>query len=108
MEYRITWLVEALSFLMQRAGYGGGFTVDYRTWDSDEFNNSGVVPLIIEDLAAIGIRINVTRHERTEARRPARPSAAATWRPARVSIAATRSARSAAPSTPWPSACRAS
>jgi peptide/nickel transport system substrate-binding protein/oligopeptide transport system substrate-binding protein len=55
--------------LMQRAGYGGGFSVEYRTWDSDEFNNSGIVPLIIEDLAAIGIRINVTRHDRTEARR---------------------------------------
>src|ERR1051326_8828069 len=58
--------------LMQRAGYGGGFTVDYPTWDSDEFNNSGIVSLIIEDLAAIGIRINVTSHERTEARRDLR------------------------------------
>ena len=56
--------------LMQRAGFGGGFSVEYRTWDSDEFNNSGMVPLIIEDLAAIGIRVEVTRHDRTEARRP--------------------------------------
>jgi methyl-accepting chemotaxis protein/ABC-type oligopeptide transport system substrate-binding subunit len=55
--------------LMQRAGFGSGFSVDYRTWDSDEFNNSGIVPLIIEDLAEIGIRVNVTSHERTEARR---------------------------------------
>ena len=55
---------------MDKAGYGGGFTVDYRTWDTDEFNNSGMVPLIIEDLAAIGIRVNVSTHARTEARKP--------------------------------------
>jgi len=54
---------------MQRAGFGGGFSVEYRTWDSDEFNNSGMVPLIVEDLAAIGIHVEITRHERTEARR---------------------------------------
>jgi methyl-accepting chemotaxis protein/ABC-type transport system substrate-binding protein len=53
--------------LMRQAGYGSGFTVEYRTWDTDEFNNSGMVPLIIEDLAAIGIRVNVTRHSATEA-----------------------------------------
>lgn len=53
--------------LMREAGFGSGFSVDYRTWDTDEFNNSGVVPLIIEDLAAIGIRVNVTRHSATEA-----------------------------------------
>jgi len=56
--------------LMQRAGYGSGFSVEYRTWDTDEFHNSGLVPLLIEDLAAIGIRINVTRHSATDASSP--------------------------------------
>ncbi|HSP32895.1 MAG TPA: ABC transporter substrate-binding protein, partial [Thermoanaerobaculia bacterium] len=56
--------------LMQEAGYGGGFRVEYRTWDTDEFNNSGLLPMIVEDLAAIGITVNVTRHSATEARKP--------------------------------------
>jgi peptide/nickel transport system substrate-binding protein/oligopeptide transport system substrate-binding protein len=56
--------------LMQKGGFGAGFSVEYRTWETDEFNNSGMVPLIIEDLAAIGIRVNVTRHTATEARKP--------------------------------------
>jgi methyl-accepting chemotaxis protein/ABC-type transport system substrate-binding protein len=56
--------------LMSRGGYGQGFTVEYRTWDTDEFNNSGLVPLMIEDLAAIGIRVNVTRHSGTDASAP--------------------------------------
>ena len=56
--------------LMRRAGFANGFNVDYRTWDTDEFNNSGMVPLIIEDLEAIGIRVNVTRHSATEASAP--------------------------------------
>ena len=56
--------------LLQQAGLGSGFTVEYRTWDTDEFYNSGMVPLIIEDLAAVGIRVNVTRHSATEARAP--------------------------------------
>jgi methyl-accepting chemotaxis protein/ABC-type transport system substrate-binding protein len=56
--------------LMRSAGYGSGFSMEYRTWDTDEFNNSGMVPLIIEDLAAIGITVNVTRHSATEARAP--------------------------------------
>ncbi|HEX7421639.1 MAG TPA: ABC transporter substrate-binding protein [Thermoanaerobaculia bacterium] len=56
--------------LMRQAGHGDGFEVEYRTWDSDEFYNSKQVPLMIEDLAAIGIRINVTRHSATEARAP--------------------------------------
>jgi methyl-accepting chemotaxis protein/ABC-type transport system substrate-binding protein len=56
--------------LMRQAGYGSGFTLDYRTWDTDEANNSGLVPLIIEDLDAIGIKVNVTRHSATEARGP--------------------------------------
>jgi len=54
--------------LMKQGGYGSGFTMEYRTWDTDEFNNSGMVPLMIEDLEAIGIRVNVTRHSATDAR----------------------------------------
>jgi methyl-accepting chemotaxis protein/ABC-type transport system substrate-binding protein len=56
--------------LMRQAGYASGFDVEYRTWDTDEFNNSGMVPLMIEDLEAIGIRVNVTRHSATEASAP--------------------------------------
>jgi methyl-accepting chemotaxis protein/ABC-type transport system substrate-binding protein/drug/metabolite transporter (DMT)-like permease len=56
--------------LLRQAGYASGFSVEYRTWETDEFNNSGLVPLIIEDLAAIGIQVNVTRHTATEARAP--------------------------------------
>ena len=53
--------------LMRQGGYASGFTVEYRTWDTDEFNNSGLVPMMIEDLDAIGIKINVTRHSATDA-----------------------------------------
>jgi methyl-accepting chemotaxis protein/ABC-type transport system substrate-binding protein len=53
--------------LLAQAGLGAGFSVEYRTWDTDEFNNSGMVPLIIEDLAAVGIRVNVTSHSATDA-----------------------------------------
>jgi methyl-accepting chemotaxis protein/ABC-type transport system substrate-binding protein len=53
--------------LLRQAGLGSGFNVEYRTWDTDEFNNSGMVPLIIENLAEIGIRVNVTRHSATDA-----------------------------------------
>jgi oligopeptide transport system substrate-binding protein len=56
--------------LMRQAGFGSGFGIEYRTWDTDEYYNSGMVPLIIEDLQAIGIRVNVTRHSATEARKP--------------------------------------
>ncbi len=56
--------------LMRQAGLESGFAIEYRTWDTDEFNNSGLVPLMVEDLAAIGIRVNVTRHSATEASRP--------------------------------------
>lgn len=56
--------------LMQQAGYGSGFDINYRTWETDEFNNSGMVPLMIEDLAAIGIRVNVSMHSPTEASEP--------------------------------------
>jgi oligopeptide transport system substrate-binding protein len=47
-----------------------GFSVEYRTWETDEFNNSGMVPLMIEDLEAVGIRVNVTRHSATDAAAP--------------------------------------
>jgi methyl-accepting chemotaxis protein/ABC-type transport system substrate-binding protein len=56
--------------LLRQAGLGSGFTVEYRTWDTDEFNNSGLVPLMIEDLAAVGIRVNVTSHSATDASAP--------------------------------------
>ncbi|HSP36031.1 MAG TPA: ABC transporter substrate-binding protein, partial [Thermoanaerobaculia bacterium] len=56
--------------LLRQAGFGNGFPVQYRTWETDEFYNSGQVPLIIEDLEAIGVRVNVTRHSATEARAP--------------------------------------
>lgn len=56
--------------LMRQAGQEAGFTVEYRTWDTDEFNNSRLVPLMIEDLEAIGVRVNVTRHSATEASAP--------------------------------------
>ena len=56
--------------LMREGGYASGFRVDYRTWDTDEFNNSGLLGLIIEDLAAIGIEVRITRHSVTEARTP--------------------------------------
>lgn len=53
--------------LLEQAGYGSGFNIEYRTWDTDEFNNSGMVPLMIEDLEAVGIRVNLTRHSATDA-----------------------------------------
>ena len=62
--------VDRARSLMRDAGYAEGFQTEYRTWDTDEFNNSGMLPRIIEDLAAIGIRVNVTRHPATDARKP--------------------------------------
>jgi len=56
--------------LMREGGQASGFALEYRTWDTDEANNSGLVPLIIEDLEAIGIRITVTNHTATDARLP--------------------------------------
>ena len=53
--------------LLQEAGLGSGFDVEYRTWETDEFNNSGLVPLMIEDLAEVGIRVKVTRHSTADA-----------------------------------------
>lgn len=44
--------------LLQKAGYGSGFSVDYLRFPTDEFYNSGIVPRIIEDLARVGIRVN--------------------------------------------------
>jgi len=55
--------------LLRQAGVNG-LRVEYRTWDTDEFNNSGQLPLIIEDLAAIGIDVNVTMHSAVDARKP--------------------------------------
>jgi len=62
--------VEAARALMARAGYAGGFDIEYRSWDSDEFRNSGLLDLVIEDLRAIGIRIRVAMHSATDARAP--------------------------------------
>jgi peptide/nickel transport system substrate-binding protein len=56
--------------LLRQGGYGSGFRVNYRTWDTDEFRNSGQLGLIIEDLAAVGIEVNVSEHSATEARKP--------------------------------------
>ncbi len=62
--------VDRARALMRDAGYAAGFRAEYRTWDTDEFNNSGLLPLVVEDLAAIGIEVNVTQHSATDARRP--------------------------------------
>jgi methyl-accepting chemotaxis protein/ABC-type transport system substrate-binding protein len=62
--------VERARSMMREGGYPTGFRVEYRTWDTDEFNNSGLLPLLIEDLAAIGMEVNITRHSATEARKP--------------------------------------
>ena len=56
--------------LLRQGGCADGFEVEYRTWDTDEFYNSKQVPLMIEDLAAIGIRVKVTQHSATDAREP--------------------------------------
>ncbi|HEY0372154.1 MAG TPA: ABC transporter substrate-binding protein, partial [Thermoanaerobaculia bacterium] len=56
--------------LLRQAGYGSGFAVEYRTWDTDEFNNSGILPLILEDLEKVGVRVNVLRRTATEASAP--------------------------------------
>ena len=54
--------------LMEEAGYLDGLSLAYWTWDTDEFFNSGIVSLVIEDLAAIGIDVQVTTHSPSEAR----------------------------------------
>jgi ABC-type transport system substrate-binding protein len=61
--------VDRARSLMRKAGQAG-FRVEYRTWESDDFNNSGQLALIVEDLAAIGIEVNITRHSALEARKP--------------------------------------
>ena len=62
--------VQRARALMNKAGQAAGFRVEYRTWDTDEFNNSGQLALIIEDLAAIGVEVHITTHSAAEARRP--------------------------------------
>ncbi|MEA2489280.1 MAG: peptide/nickel transport system substrate-binding protein [Acidobacteriota bacterium] len=57
---------ERAKVLLREAGLGSGFEIGYRTWDTDEFNNSGLVPLLIEDLAEVGIRVKLTTHSATE------------------------------------------
>ncbi|HEY0592725.1 MAG TPA: ABC transporter substrate-binding protein [Thermoanaerobaculia bacterium] len=55
--------------LLRQAGLGAGLTLDYVTWDTDEFNNSGLMALVIEDLAAIGITVNLSSKPVEEVRR---------------------------------------
>ncbi len=54
--------------LLRQAGHANGFKMEYWTWDTDEFYNSGQIPLIIEDLAAVGIRVEVSQHSVADAR----------------------------------------
>lgn len=54
--------------LLDRGGYPNGFEIDYWTFDTDEFNNSGQVDLIIEDLDQVGIKVRKHRVSATEAR----------------------------------------
>ena len=66
--------------LLRQAGFPNGFELNYWTWDTDEFNNSGQMPLIFEDLAAVGIRVNVSGHTAIEARsRLTRPGHGLIW-----------------------------
>ncbi|HVR42554.1 MAG TPA: ABC transporter substrate-binding protein [Thermoanaerobaculia bacterium] len=55
--------------LLRDAGIGSGFTIEYWTWDTDEFYTSGLIDLVIEDLDHVGIRVNVSRHPVEEIRR---------------------------------------
>ncbi len=55
--------------LLRKAGYDKGFSVDYWRWDTDEFYNSGQIPMMIEDLANVGIKVNVSMHTAVEARK---------------------------------------
>jgi ABC-type transport system substrate-binding protein len=54
--------------LLRQAGFSSGFRVEYWTWDTDEFNNSGMVPMIVEDLAQVGIEVTMVRRTAQEAR----------------------------------------
>jgi ABC-type transport system substrate-binding protein len=60
---------EKAQSLMRRVGYASGFRVQYYRWDTDEFYNSGMVPMIIEDLAGIGIKVEVSEHTAEQARK---------------------------------------
>lgn len=54
--------------LLRSAGVSNGFELTYWAWDTDEFYNSGLIPLVIEDLARVGIRVNVKQSTAAEAR----------------------------------------
>jgi methyl-accepting chemotaxis protein/ABC-type transport system substrate-binding protein len=56
--------------LLAKGGFANGFSLDYRTWDTDEFNNLGIVELIVDDLARVGITVKITEHSAIEARKP--------------------------------------
>jgi len=45
--------------LLRQGGYGSGFSIDYPSWDTNEFYNSGQISLIKEDLAAVGIELKI-------------------------------------------------
>lgn len=60
---------EKARHLLRQAGFGSGFSIDYATWDTDEFNNSGLMGLVIEDLAAVGIKVNLSLKPVEEVRR---------------------------------------
>lgn len=45
--------------LLASAGLADGFEIDYWTWSTDEFRNLGILDLLVEDLAHVGIRVNV-------------------------------------------------
>lgn len=55
--------------LLRQAGYATGFSLDYWTWDTDEFNNTGVMPRVIEDLAKVDIRVTVKTASAADARK---------------------------------------
>jgi methyl-accepting chemotaxis protein/ABC-type transport system substrate-binding protein len=54
--------------LLRNAGFSGGIRTEYWTWDTDDFNNLGQIPLIIEDLAAVGIEVKVVSKSAAEVR----------------------------------------
>ncbi|MHB0968632.1 MAG: ABC transporter substrate-binding protein [Thermoanaerobaculia bacterium] len=55
--------------LLRQAGFASGFSLDYWTHETDEFNNSGVVPRIVEDLSRIGIKVTIKTTTAAEARK---------------------------------------
>ncbi|MGZ7078998.1 MAG: ABC transporter substrate-binding protein, partial [Thermoanaerobaculia bacterium] len=62
--------VESARMLMQKGGCAAGVDVEYRSWDTDEFRNSGLLDLVVADLRAIGVRVRVTMRSALEARQP--------------------------------------